>query len=229
MLQRWLRPWSVYPQSQVPPSPAATADVFRQNLGKLLKYLMILYQKVRHCQSFLRRVLLLNHRRQKMTWVTVIFLGSTPGIQGRSWLFFEDCLFLFLFIFSNWSIIALQCCVGLCCRTPSISQVCRVLCCALSCSVVSFATPWAVCSPPGSSVHGDSPGKNTGVGCHALLQGIFPTQGSNPGLSHCRQILYQLSHQGSPKNTYIPPCQSHPSRSSQSTELRSLCCVAAPL
>ena len=36
------------------------------------------------------------------------------------------------------------------------------------------------CSPPGSSVHGDSPGKNTGVGCHALLQGIFPIQGSNP-------------------------------------------------
>ena len=38
------------------------------------------------------------------------------------------------------------------------------------------------CSLPGSSVHGDSPSKNTGVGCHALLQGIFPTQGSNPGL-----------------------------------------------
>ena len=37
-------------------------------------------------------------------------------------------------------------------------------------------------SPPGSSVHGDSPGRNTGVGCHALLQGIFPTQGSNLGL-----------------------------------------------
>ena len=36
------------------------------------------------------------------------------------------------------------------------------------------------------------------VGCHALLQGIFPTQGWNPGLLHCRQILYQLSHQGSP-------------------------------
>ena len=34
-------------------------------------------------------------------------------------------------------------------------------------------------SPPGSSVHGDSPGKNVGVGCHTLLQGIFPTQGSN--------------------------------------------------
>ena len=53
------------------------------------------------------------------------------------------------------------------------------------------------CSPPGSSVHGDSPGKNTGVGGHALLQGIFPTQGLNPGLPHCRQILYHLSHQGS--------------------------------
>ena len=54
------------------------------------------------------------------------------------------------------------------------------------------------CSPPGSSVHGDSPGKNTGVGCHAVLQGIFPTQGSNPGLLHCRWILFCLSHQGSP-------------------------------
>ena len=55
------------------------------------------------------------------------------------------------------------------------------------------------CSSPGSSVHGDSPGENTGVGCHVLLQGIFPTQGLNPGLLHCRQILYRLSHQGSPR------------------------------
>ena len=53
------------------------------------------------------------------------------------------------------------------------------------------------CSLPGSSVHGDSPCKNTGVGRHALLQGIFLTQGWNPGLPHCRQILYHLSHQGS--------------------------------
>ena len=41
------------------------------------------------------------------------------------------------------------------------------------------------------------PGKNTGVGCHFLLQEIFPTQGLNPGLLHCRQTLYLLSHQGS--------------------------------
>ena len=53
------------------------------------------------------------------------------------------------------------------------------------------------CSLPGSSVHGDSPDKKTRVGCHALLQGIFPTQELNPGLPHCRQILYHLSHQGS--------------------------------
>ena len=51
--------------------------------------------------------------------------------------------------------------------------------------------------PPGSSVHVDSPGKNTGGGCYALLQGIFLTQGLNPGLPHCRRILYQLSHKGS--------------------------------
>ena len=51
-------------------------------------------------------------------------------------------------------------------------------------------------SPPGSTVCGDSPGKNIGVGCHFLLQGIFSTQGLNPGLPHCRWILYQLSHQG---------------------------------
>ena len=49
------------------------------------------------------------------------------------------------------------------------------------------------CSPPGSSVHGDSPGKNSGEGCFFLLQGIFPTQGSNPGLLHCRQIVFFLT------------------------------------
>ena len=51
-------------------------------------------------------------------------------------------------------------------------------------------------SPPGSSVHEDSLGKNPRVDCHSLLQGIFPTQGLNQGLLHYRQILYLLSHQG---------------------------------
>ena len=68
-----------------------------------------------------------------------------------------------------------------------VTQLCPTLCVPMD------------CSPPGSSVHGDYPGKNTRVGCHALLQGIFLTQGSNPGLLHCRSILYCLSHQGSPR------------------------------
>ena len=62
------------------------------------------------------------------------------------------------------------------------------------------------CSLPGSSVLGDSLGKNTGVNCRALLQGIFPTQGSNPGVPHCGGILYRLNHQGSPI-IFIPCCK----------------------
>ena len=53
------------------------------------------------------------------------------------------------------------------------------------------------CSPPGSSVHRIRMDKNIGMGCRSLLQGIFPTQGLNPSLLHCRWILYRLSHQGS--------------------------------
>ena len=53
------------------------------------------------------------------------------------------------------------------------------------------------CNPQGSSLHGDSPGKNNEVVCHVLLQAIFLTHGSNPGFPHCRWIIYQLSHKGS--------------------------------
>ena len=74
----------------------------------------------------------------------------------------------------------------------------QVYVCVLCCLVVSDSLQPMDCSLPGSSVHGDSPGKNTGMGCHALLQGTFPPQGSNQSLLHCRQILYQLSYQGSP-------------------------------
>ena len=49
----------------------------------------------------------------------------------------------------------------------------------------------------------NSLGQNTEVGSLSLLQGIFPSQESNPGLLHCRRILYQLSHKGSPKNTGV--------------------------
>ena len=63
-----------------------------------------------------------------------------------------------------------------------------------SCSVVSSSL-----QPHGLYSSGYSPGQNTGMGSLSLLQGIFPTQGSNPGLPHCRRILYQLSYQGSPR------------------------------
>ena len=63
-----------------------------------------------------------------------------------------------------------------------------------SCSVVSNSL-W----PHGLYSPWTSPGQNTGVGSLSLLQGIFPTQGSNPDPPHCRWILYQLSHKGSPR------------------------------
>ena len=70
--------------------------------------------------------------------------------------------------------------------------------CLVAQSCLTLCNPMD-CSQPGSSVHGDSSGKNTGGGCHVLLQGIFQTQGSNPSLPHCRWILYYLNHQGSPR------------------------------
>ena len=68
----------------------------------------------------------------------------------------------------------------------SVNQSCLTLCDPMDCRPPRLLCPWK------------SPGKNTGVGSHSLLQGIFPTQGSNLGLLHCRQILYCLTHQGSP-------------------------------
>ena len=78
-----------------------------------------------------------------------------------------------------------------------VAQLCPVLCDPMN------------CSPLSSSVHGDSPGKNTGVDCQALLQEIFPTQESNWSLLHCRWIHYQLSYRGSP-NKYINNVKSEP-------------------
>ena len=70
----------------------------------------------------------------------------------------------------------------------------------------------------------NSPGQNTGMGSLSLLQGIFPTQGSNPGLSHCRQILYQLSHKGSPRilKWAVYPCSSGIEPRSPSLQVDSL-------
>ena len=84
------------------------------------------------------------------------------------------------------------------CMHARLLQSCPTLCDPMDCSLL------------GSSVHGDSPGKNTGVGCHDLLQGIFPTQGLKLGLLqwwslHSRWILYQLSYRGNPgENEWNP-------------------------
>ena len=56
-----------------------------------------------------------------------------------------------------------------------------------------------LCDPMDYNSPRNSPGQNTGVGSPSLLQGIFSTQGLSPGLPHCKQILYQLSHKGSPR------------------------------
>ena len=72
-----------------------------------------------------------------------------------------------------------------------VTQLCQILCDLMDCSL------------PGSSVLGDSPGKNTGVGCHALLQGIFPTQGSNPDLPHGSRFFLLSETPGKPKNPRV--------------------------
>ena len=65
-----------------------------------------------------------------------------------------------------------------------VAQSCLTLCDPMDCEPTRFLCPW------------DFPGKSTGVGCHSLLQRISPTEGSNPGLPHCRQTLYSLSQRG---------------------------------
>ena len=82
-------------------------------------------------------------------------------------------------------------------EVSNINVYFRILMCLVTQSHPTLCDPMD-CSRSASSVHGDFPGKKTGVGHHTLLQGKFPIQGSNPGLLHCRQILYHLSHQGSP-------------------------------
>ena len=86
---------------------------------------------------------------------------------------------------------------------PSGSRVTRFLASALwvLCLCLVMQSCLTLCNPMDYQARllcpWDSPGKKTGVGCHAFLQGIFPTQGLNPDLSYCKRILYRLSHQGS--------------------------------
>ena len=92
-------------------------------------------------------------------------------------------------------------------KKVKVTQWCRTLCNSVNCS------PW------------NSSGQNTGVGSLSLFQGIFPTQGSNPGLPYSRQILYQLSHKGRPR---IQGWVAYPfsSRSSQPKNRTGVSCFA---
>ena len=74
-------------------------------------------------------------------------------------------------------------------------SMCSAVLCLVAQSCLTLCNPMD-CGLPGSVVHGDSLGKNIGVGFLSPPPGIFPTQGSNPGFLHCRPILYHLSHQG---------------------------------
>ena len=91
------------------------------------------------------------------------------------------------------------CMVGSLCVHLKHHNIVNQLCVCVYVCLVAQSCPTLCdsvdCSPPGSSVHGSSPGKNTAVVSHFLLQGIFPTQGLNLGLPHYRRILYCLSHQ----------------------------------
>ena len=87
---------------------------------------------------------------------------------------------------------------------------CPTLCVLMDCILYS---PW------------NSPGQNTGVCSLSLLWGIFQTQGSNPGLLHCRQILYQLSHQGSPRILEWIACP-FSSGSSRTKDWTGVSCIA---
>ena len=116
-------------------------------------------------------------QRRILEWVAYSFLHSHK---------FQNCFGFFLSFFSFW-------------LSPSSSALFFFSDFGFYIhSVVSTLCDPTDCRPPGSSVHGDSPSKNIGVGCHALFQGFFPAQGSNPGLLHCRLILKCLSHQGNP-------------------------------
>ena len=81
--------------------------------------------------------------------------------------------------------------------SPLLCNVSHAVLCLVRHDWTTLCNPMD-CSLPGSSVHGGSPGSNTGVSSHAFLQGFFPTQGSNPRLLHCRRFLYHMSHQRNP-------------------------------
>ena len=104
---------------------------------------------------------------------------------------FVSCITTYYLLFTinfYWSIVNSWCCVSCCYTAESVSyEWVSVSRSCLTLHLRGLHSPWT------------APGQNIGVGSRSFLQGIFPTQGSNPGLLHCRRLLYQLTHQGSPR------------------------------
>ena len=98
-----------------------------------------------------------------------VTLGPYQSLSPFPCVSLQSLLYAFILIWMSWVKVA-QSCLTLCDPMDYVSP-----------------SPW------------NSPGQNTGVGSLSLCQGIFTTQGSNPGFPHCRWILYQLSHQGRPR------------------------------
>ena len=118
---------------------------------------------------------------------TTIFCCDTCSLNRRRHGFLSCVCTLTHFIIGGWLLYG--------------SVVPSALCACWSCARPHRLKPTRLLQP------WDSPGKSAAVGYHLLLQGIFPTQRSNPGLLHCTQILYQLSHMGSPVSA-IHQCKS---------------------
>ena len=118
-----------------------------------------------------------------LEWVTIPFIRGSSWPRDQSQVSCTACRFFTIWA-SREAHLHIYSCIYIY-QFSSVAQSCPTLCDSMD------------CSSSGSSVHGNSPDKITGVDCHALLQGIFQTQGSNPSLMHCRWILYHLSQQGS--------------------------------
>ena len=128
------------------------------------------------------------YRDFKLLFFKIIFTSMFGSLGSMSielfmilllkWIFFLSC-------FYSWYVESIQRCVCVCmCVCVCVAELCPALCDPMG------------CSPPGFSICGVLQ-LNPGVGCHSLLQGIFPTRESNLGLPHCRQILYCRSQQES--------------------------------
>ena len=148
-------------------------------------YNAVLYKRFEHLQISVSTGESWNQSSTNIERTTVIKVHDTTSHVGEC---VYVCVYIYMVcVFIYTSNVYMCLCVHTythrCVFVSSVAQSCLTLYDPMHCSL------------PGSSVHGDSPDKNTGVGCHSLLQGIFLTQGLRPGFPHCRRILDHLSHQ----------------------------------